>query len=136
MISKSKISLFILLTFLFGGCASNPNLYQPKTEEHITVARAQQLKKGMSTDQVIEIMGSPNILETDKDGNEVWIYDKISTQSASSSSGVQTGLIPGLLIVGGSSGASSASSQRTLTVIVKFNHNKRVKEIAYHTSRF
>ena len=131
MIKKSLMVVSVLL--LFVGCT----LYNPQTDEKLTVAKAQNsLKKGMSSAEVIEIMGSPNIISTNKEGNEVWVYDKISTQSASQSSGVGLGFIPALFIKGGNSSSSNVSSQRTLTIIVKYDSNKKVKDISYHTSRF
>ncbi len=135
MIKKSLMIVSALL--LFVGCTNNENLYTPKADEKLTVAKAQNdLKKGMSSAEVIEIMGSPNIISTNKEGNEVWVYDKISTQSASQSSSVGVGFIPALFVKGGSSSSSNASSQRTLTIIVKYDSDKKVKDISYHTSRF
>lgn len=124
-----------VLIFLFSGCANN-TLYTPKTDEKLTVAKAQNLKVGMSSAEVIEIMGSPNILSTNQQGNEVWVYDKISTKSVSQTNGVGTGLLTGLLIQGGSSNNSNVSSQRTLTIIVKYDSSKKVENISYHTSSF
>ncbi len=127
----------LLIVILFSGCVSNNSLYTPQVDEKTTVAKAQhELKKGMSSVNVIEVMGSPNIISTNDEGNEVWVYDKISTQNANQSSSVGTGLLTALLISGESSNNSSTTSQRTLTVIVKFDSNKKVKDIAYHTSRF
>lgn len=131
---KSKIVLLSIASlFIFSGCVNNESLYAPQKEEKLTVAKAQsELKVGMSSAKVIEVMGSPNIISTNDEGNEVWVYDKISTQNASQSGSI--GLIPSLLIGGKSS--SSASSQRTLTIIVKYDKNKKVQDIAYHTSSF
>jgi len=129
--------LVLLMLLLFVGCTNNNSLYNPEKEEKLTVAKAQnELKIGMSSSKVVEVMGSPNIISTDDNGNEVWVYDKISTQGASQSASVVTGLIPALIIGGNSSNNSNASSQRTLTIIVKYDGNKKVKDIAYHTSRF
>lgn len=138
MKKMKKYLPFLGLVLFTTGCASNnQSLYQPQAEEKITVAKAQnEIKVGMSSAKVIEVLGSPNIISTDKDSNEVWVYDKISTQSAVQSSGASTGFIPSLIISGGSSGNSSATSQRTLTIIVKFDNKKMVKNISYHTSRF
>jgi outer membrane protein assembly factor BamE (lipoprotein component of BamABCDE complex) len=136
---KNKFITFFSLgiVFLFSGCVNNNSLYTAQVDEKTTVAKAQhELKKGMSSARVIEIMGSPNIISTNDAGNEVWVYDKISTQSASQSSIVGTGLLTSLIVNGGSSNNSNASSQRTLTIIVKFNSNNKVQDIAYHTSRF
>lgn len=137
MYKISKIFLILLTSLLFAGCTNNNSLYTPQTDENITVAKAQnELKSGMSSSKVIEIMGSPNIISTNDKGNEVWVYDKISTQKASQSSSIGAGFIPALLIGGNSSNNSSVSSQRTLTIIVKFDDIKKVKDVAYHTSRF
>ena len=38
-----------------------------------------EIRKGMSAADVAEVLGSPNIVTTDSEGREVWIYDKIST---------------------------------------------------------
>jgi hypothetical protein len=78
-------------------------------------------------------MGSPNVVSTDEQRREVWIYDKISTTTAySRSEGGATILVLG---AGAAAGAQS-TSQRTLTVIVKFDEDKKVRDFAYHSSSF
>jgi outer membrane protein assembly factor BamE (lipoprotein component of BamABCDE complex) len=95
----------------------------------------------MSGADVAYVLGSPNIVSTDSERREVWVYDKIATDVAySRSSGNIVGLIFGgsggaFGGIGGDSGASS-KSQRTLTVIVKFDNSGLVRDFAYHTSRF
>ncbi len=99
----------------------------------------------MSGAEVAQVLGSPNIVSTDEERREVWIYDKISTEEAYSTSqgGVASLILVGLtdVLLGGSGGLSgssgaSSTSQRTLTVIIKFDENKQVRDFAYHTSRF
>lgn len=99
----------------------------------------------MSGAEVAEVLGSPNIVSTDEERREVWIYDKIATDVAysSSSGGVNSLILGGSGSVaggvGGSAGKSagaSSTSQRTLTVIIKFDNEKKVRDFAYHTSRF
>jgi len=134
---KNSFIFLLALAIFFTGCVNNESLYAPQKEEKLTVAKAQnELKTGMSSAKVIEIMGSPNIISTNDEGNEVWVYDKISTQNASQSGSIGSGLIPSLLVGGNSSSSSSASSQRTLTIVVKYDKNKKVKEVAYHASSF
>ena len=99
----------------------------------------------MAGADVAAALGSPNIVSTDENGNEVWIWDKISTERvvSDSSSGIWlfglfvggSGGGAGSVGASGSAGASS-TSQRTLTVIVKFDEKKLVRDVAYHTSRF
>ena len=113
--------------------------------DRMTVGVVQkEIRVGMSGAEVAQALGSPNVVSTDEERREVWIYDKISTEKAYSSS--KAG-IPSLILVGlvdfafrgaklaGDSGAES-TSQRTLTVIIKFDEDKKVRDFAYHASRF
>ncbi|MDR2901918.1 MAG: outer membrane protein assembly factor BamE [Lactobacillales bacterium] len=105
-----------------------------RKEENITVAKAQkEIKKGMTSAEVIEAMGSPNIITTDDQGRETWVYDKISTESMNSSSQSYLWLV--LLGMGGKNSASS-TNQRTLTIVVKFDNANKVRDVAYRTSSF
>ena len=123
------------------GCTGAQH-YNPQADEQLTVGAVQkEIRIGMAGGQVAEILGSPNIVSTDEDRNEVWIYDKISTQY------VRADAKAGILAIGGGSDviggvgasgsqSSGASSQRTLTVVIKFDENSLVRDFAYHTSRF
>ena len=108
-----------------------------------------QISKGMSQTEVAEALGSPNIVSKDREGDESWIYDKIATEASySSDQGNTAGLAgaggtPGnTLILGGLFGSysrsagASASTQKTLTVVIKFNASGRVKDFSYHSSKF
>ncbi len=99
----------------------------------------------MSGAEVAAVLGSPNIVSTDEERREVWIYDKIATDVAysSSSGGLATLILGGGSSAGGGVGGSASrsagaasTSQRTLTVIIKFDSDKKVRDFAYHTSRF
>jgi len=87
----------------------------------------------MSSAQVIETLGSPNIVSTDENRLEVWVYDKIASDVSYSNSDGGVWLIFGA--VGGSSGAVS-TSQRTLTIVIKFDADRKVRDFAYHSSSF
>lgn len=100
-----------------------------------------EVRIGMSGADVIRALGSPNVVTTEAERREVWIYDRIATDTVRSSS---TGLLLGVLIGGsaGAGGLGSASAgatsrtQRTLTVILYFDDQGRVRDFAYHASRF
>lgn len=93
--------------------------------DRVTVGTVQkEIRKGMTGAEVAAALGSPNIVSTDESGREVWIYDKISSDVVYSTSGF-------IVDVG-----SKSSSQRTLTIIIKFDGQKKVRDYAYHTSRF
>ncbi|MBE8158565.1 MAG: outer membrane protein assembly factor BamE [Betaproteobacteria bacterium] len=132
-----KFILFIPL--LISGCmTADQHLGEVRhdtgEEKNLTVGVVQkEIRKGMSGAEVAEVLGSPNIVSTDEVGREVWVYDKISTENVQSSSA--SGIA--VLIVGGSQSAgASSTSQRTFTVIVKFDENGKIRDFAYHTSRF
>lgn len=127
-----------MLALLLTGCQSAADqlraLSQSTSDQSLTVAKAQtEIKKGMSGAQVIESLGAPNMVSTDENGNEVWVYDKISTVSAVSESAGGAGLI---LFGAASASGAKVSNQRTLTIIVKFDKNKKVRDFAYQSTSF
>jgi len=118
--------LFVTIVPFVMACSPATSLH----EEQMTVAKAQrEIKIGMSSTEVVEVLGSPNMITTDDQRRETWVYDRISTNVSSSQSGVW------LLIVSTGS-ASRTSNQRTLTIIVKFDENSKVRDFAYRTSAF
>lgn len=139
MIRKGIIAVILCscVAALFMGC--NATRHATSTQEglqgnRLTVGTVQkEIKKGMSGAEVAQVLGSPNIVTTDEQGREVWIYDKISTDKVYSEGSGGGTLI---LLWGQQSAGSSSTSQQTLTVIIKFDHDKKVRDFAYHTSRF
>ena len=143
-----KVFLLYWLVLALTGCmtASQHQQTLPSAEERkLTTGVVQkEIRKGMSQADVAAALGSPNLVTKDKKGIETWIYDKISTEYAySTSSGGVSALVLGwggsAAGLGGgsvnrSSGASS-TTQRTLTVIIKFLEGD-VNEFTYRSSSF
>ncbi len=133
------ITLTLLLTTsaLVPGCKSvedNRQDLRSTQERELTAGIVKrEIRKGMSPADVAEALGSPNITSRDENGREQWIYDKIATEASYSES--QSSLF---LILGGISNQSGASSvtQRTLTVVIKFDENDKVSSYTYHQSKF
>lgn len=126
--------LFILCcTVGAGGCGAPYHARQVRTAEkanRLTVGTVQrEIRKGMSGAEVLEVLGSPNVVSTDESGREVWVYDRFATDVATSQSA-------GTLILFGGGAAASSRTQRTLTIIIKFDDSKKVRDFAYHASRF
>jgi outer membrane protein assembly factor BamE (lipoprotein component of BamABCDE complex) len=135
------------------GCMSAHQHYQQThgaQERQMTVGTVQkEIRKGMSAAEVAEVLGSPNIVTTDSEGREVWVYDKISTDVTYSR---DTGGGGVLLLLGAASGdalggglgsgsysrsaGAQSKTQRTLTVVIKYDEQKMVRDFAYHASRF
>lgn len=103
-------------------------------EDRLTVGRVQgEVKVGMSAAQVAELLGSPNIVTTDDKRREVWIYDKVSTDRVDTASSSYAGLI---ILGTNSSDRSSSQRQRTLTIIIKYDEEKKVRDFAYNSTQF
>ncbi len=128
--------LLVITALAIGGGVSGcavPQLPSQQAEQ-LTVAKAQrEIKIGMTSEQVVEALGSPNMVTTDSQRRETWVYDKVSTnvQYSKSNGGVWL-----LLFGAGGSAGSLSQNQRTLTIIVKFNSDGRVRDFAYRTSSF
>jgi len=140
-----NLSLLALTVGVLTACSAQHHAADVRAAEEtnrLTVGTVQrEVRIGMSAAGVAEVLGAPNIVTTDDDRNETWIYDKISSDvTYSRSSGTVVGLIfggsGGGAGVGSSSSGSTSSSQRTLTVIIKFDADHQVRDFSYHSSQF
>ncbi len=116
-----------------------------------------RVKKGVTTQQeIVDLFGGPSTMTTDKDGTEVWMYDKTSStvsggyaqsgaQADKSEASVMASFLGIPLITGASNVNAAAQSQsaqssqgtstitrsiKTITFIIKFNEDKTVKDYA------
>lgn len=129
----------------------------PSREQELTIGTVQKyIHNGMAQDEVALTLGSPNIVTQDANGKETWIYDKISSSITDRNKnesyvenamdaryfwhGILTlatlGLInkdvkPELKDV-----SQVVSTQKTLTIIVKFDSSNKVESYTYHMSKF
>jgi len=147
-------SAYLLFVAVPGGCktaADHSSELHSAQERQMTVGVVQkEIREGMSQADVAAALGSPNIVTRDSAGDETWIYDKIATEASySSDSGAIAGQIGagGLpsgrsLVLGGvaaghqRSAGAYATTQRTLTVIIKFDDEGLVTTFSYHSSKF
>jgi outer membrane protein assembly factor BamE (lipoprotein component of BamABCDE complex) len=141
----NHIAVTILLASMAAGCSATHHAGDVRgadDADRVTVGTVQkEITLGMSAASVAQALGSPNIVTSDDERQETWIYDKISSEvTYSRSSGTIVGLIfggsGGGAGVGSTSAGASATSQRTLTVIIKFDADDRVRDFSYHSSRF
>jgi len=147
---------------LLNGCATIPQMTGAQHQQSLGSAQEREMtlgvvqkeiRVGMSQADVAQALGSPNIVTKDSEGDEAWIYDKIATEASYSYSGQSEGVSAGggigalagnVLLLGGigyskagSTGAgASATTQKTLTVVIKFDKKGLVKNFSYHTSKF
>jgi len=145
MNTSKHIAAFALTAVISAGCSATHHAEDVRAADdydRMTVGTVQrEIRIGMSAADVATILGSPNIVTTDDERLETWIYDKIATDVTYSRS---SGTIVGLLFgssgggagIGSTNAGSTSSSQRTLTVIIKYDANNAVRDFSYHTSRF
>ena len=133
---KTVYALAVMAMMSFIGCTTvdNRSNLQSVKEQDITVGKVQkEVRVGMSGAQVAEALGSPNIVTKDEGGDETWVYDKIATEASYSEN--SSGLF--LVLYGSTSRSGAASTtQRTLTVVIKYDANSKVKSFSYHASKF
>jgi outer membrane protein assembly factor BamE (lipoprotein component of BamABCDE complex) len=93
-----------------------------------------------SQTEVLEVFGAPNITSIDGTGQEVWTYQRSATVSQfTSSKGFWTVLLTGEAgLLGGQSQDASGleQTQRTMTLIIKFDDRKTVSDFRSRSSEF
>lgn len=97
----------------------------------LSIAKVQkEIKIGMSSADVVLVLGSPNMVTTDDKRRESWVYDKVSTDGL-----VSTSL--GAFFFSPSDAKGTVSrTQKTLTIVIKFDEKGMVRDFAYNTSKF
>lgn len=104
-------------------------------QEKMTLGTVQrEIRVGMSGADVVTVLGSPNIVTSDEQRRETWVYDRMSSERVYSGS---SGGVNALFLAGATSQAgASQTSQRTLTVIIRYDNSGRVRDFSYRSSSF
>jgi outer membrane protein assembly factor BamE (lipoprotein component of BamABCDE complex) len=110
----------------------------PAESNDFTLGKVQsQLSNGMSSSEVVSLLGSPNLVTSTKDGGEAWTYDKISQESeASSVSGAAAGSSGRFLGFFAGGRSKSSNSSKNLTLIVKLNAEGIVTDFKYQSIKY
>lgn len=125
------------------------NLHSTQEREMTLGIVQREIHRGMTQGEVATALGSPNIVSKDSLGQETWIYDKFATEASYGSEQGGAGILAGVGGVAGSvlllgipsahyetSSGAQATTQRTLTVVIKFDTQSRVDLLNYHSSSF
>jgi hypothetical protein len=139
-------TILFLAGAMLAGAAVRGDELQPASETEFTLGLVQkEVSIGMSQADLVAALGSPNVLSRDSQGRECWVYDKFATEARVKGGGFGAGVggiaSPGsTLLLGMVNGYSrsekATSSQRTLTVVIRFDANGRVESHSFHASRF
>jgi len=128
VVAKRMLALGLLLVVaLVVGCAAS----QPKQKSNLThgTVKKHVVKGKTSQAEVVQLLGSPNIVTKNSQGNEVWTYTR---QSYDSESG---GFGGGVILFGGNK-AFSSSSTSSFDLIITFDKNDVVQDYSVVTSQF
>lgn len=159
---KNRISILIIsvmiTALMTGACvrAKAPDLpYSNKQKSNLTpgmVKKHVKVNEATQTD-ILSVFGAPNIITRDRDGHEVWTYDKQSMatsaevaawNAAGSGTGGAAGIIGSTLAGGtatvgaqaGKNSSSSRTSSTTFTLMISFNEMDVVKDYRMQATQF
>jgi hypothetical protein len=146
MSRRLGVALVLVAVGVVPAVAGEKGKSRPEVSWEFTLGVVQkELRPGLSQADVAERLGSPNILTRDADGREAWIYDRVSSEVEASGGGVGVGglgsgagsTFAGILgIAAGKRSEKAKSSQKTLTVVIRFSAAGAVESYTWHTSRF
>ncbi|MBN2453341.1 MAG: hypothetical protein JXB40_03665 [Candidatus Omnitrophica bacterium] len=131
---KRVLVMMIALAFICGCSSAGSHLKSshPGAGDKVTASKTHgKIYIGMTSAQVEQALGSPVVKTTDKKGLEVWVYDKISDISYSRNAGCFC-----LLRTNAPEAVEAKTdSHRMLTVVVKFDEDRRIRDICTHSHR-
>lgn len=112
---------------LLSGCSAD----RPKQKSNLTFGTVKKhIIKGQTNQaEVVQLLGSPNIVTKNAKGEEVWTYTR---QAYDSESGAYGG---GIILFGGHK-AFSSSSTSSFDLIMTFDKNDVVKDYSVVSSQF
>lgn len=148
-----NLLLLLPLCAALAGCmtaAQHAQQLGSANDRALTLGLVQKnVKVGISQADVATALGSPNIVTGDNQQRETWIYDKVASEASFSQDNgdiaadlAGDGLAGDAHISGHAMGSYSKSAgaasitQRTLTVVIKFNPDHTVESVAYNSTRF
>ena len=90
--------------------------------QKVTLGNVQRIvKKGASSSEVIDALSSPNIVTSNPDNTETWVYDKILMEKENAF---------------GDNGSVEVKSTRTMIVVIKFDKSRKVDTVQYRQTSY
>ncbi|MDR2526452.1 MAG: hypothetical protein LBC92_01085 [Rickettsiales bacterium] len=109
----------LLLAFAITSCSTNERQNVKTTTN--TLEKQDEIKVGMKADALAEILGSPNMITTDSEGLEIWVYNKASLDAYKRN----------LLFVDEDHKIKRVLQYKDLIIVVKFDKQNRIKSLTY-----
>lgn len=142
VVRKCRFCIIVALCFLLSGCGETSRPY--RNSEFTYGNMKWHLEKNRTTKgEVIEAFGPPNVTSVDSEGQEMWIYQKMSTSKVEGAfgGGLGLGVKANHGMIGGSGGfggsqTTSVQSSRTCCMILKFDDFGVLVEYRFRTSDF
>jgi hypothetical protein len=138
--NRYNLSFCVVMVTAMAACApasqhANEVNAARNASDRLTAGTVQrEIRQGMSGAEVAAVLGSPNVVTSDEQRRETWVYDRISTERAYSES---NGGVNALFLAGvGQRAGAAQTSQRSLTVIIRFDESSRVRDFSYRQSSF
>lgn len=128
IMKRFTLSILVLaISITLVGCASS----QPSQKSNLTYGSIKKnIVAGKTTqEEVVKLLGSPNIVTKNKKNNEVWTYTRQSYDSKSGSFG------GGIILLGGNR-AFSSNSTSSFDLIMTFDGQDIVEDYSVVASQF
>jgi hypothetical protein len=141
---RSALSVIALITLVSVAPAARAaeGPAAPPRGNDLTLGLIQRsIKAGMTTSEVVESVGSPNLVTRGRNGRESWVYDRFSTETSEEGFHVGGGAMGAGGSVLGAIGVDGGkkkvtTSQRTLMLVVTFGADGMVETFTYRSSKF
>ncbi len=132
-----NLTYILFLSFVLTGCAMQAPTASAQSND-FTLGKVQsQLKEGMSSTEVVSLLGSPNLVTSTKDGGEAWTYDKVSqVQESSNIAGAGAGSSGNFFGIFGGGRSKSENTSKNLTLVVKLNSDGIVTDFRYQSIKY
>lgn len=124
------LAMQILSLSMLMGLLACTTLETPQKSNLTTGVVKAKIQKGITSQtEVLRLLGSPNLITKDKQGQEVWTYSRQSFKA-------ETGGIGGSLILFGATKAVSSSASSSFDLIITFNNQNKVQNYSIVSSQF
>lgn len=136
-----SVALVTLMSAAQAAMAAEGPAAAPRGSDLTLGVIQRSIKAGMTTSEVVESVGSPNLVTRGRNGRESWVYDRFSTEASEEGFHVggggmgAGGNVLGALGVNGGRNKKT-TSQRNLMLMVTFGPDGMVETFAYRSSKF